>query len=141
MNSRINPNNFDYVGKCHLSIGRVINSSGDDYILLSIQDELSGCSILEAECSLEDFALILTGMGKTIDFGIRSLGKIGKKLETKYERIQLNFDASDNEIREAVREFEVDGWCGKDECCKNHHNRVGDDGYRVLYVRWVERRV
>jgi hypothetical protein len=136
MSKKINPNSFDNVGTCELSISRISGPDGQ-YVLLQISDIGSCCTILEAEFGLEEFAKIITGMGMHVNYGVRNLGKIGKKLESKHEIVNIGWSATNNEIREAVSKFEIDGWVGEDECCRNHHNAV-NGGFRVTYVRWVD---
>lgn len=134
--------------KGRITISKVHNcSTREDTIHISIEDELSSIEFVRAEMSLEDFAKAITGQGlMPVEFELRGLKNVGKRLETKTELVYISsspeeVSSSDQAIREAISEYETDGWIGRDSDAKNHHNWVRDvdkrQVYRIHFCRWV----
>lgn len=123
-----------------LSISRITHSKGATVIRFRMEENLSLIGFLEAEISLEDFALALTGQGH-IDctFELYGLKNIGKKLETKVETVPLvnPFQASDEARELALKPFEVDGWTARESDISNHH-RYHKDTVSVTFSRFVD---
>ena len=133
----MNKDFFDKIGKARLTIGRVC-SNGQDYIKLELEDELSSVSFLELNIPFSEFAQCITGSAsQKVDFGVRGLNKIGMKLETKVEHVHISDRPNDVYIDKCVRSWETDGWIGRRNDCRNHHNHIGQGRYRVSFHRWV----
>jgi len=135
--------------KGRISINKVTCQAPEkDYVIIELEDELSSVEFVQARMSLETFGRALFGLSSLpVEFELRGLDKVGKKLENKIEEVfipcETELYATDKEIRQAIKKYEVDGWIGRDENAKNHHNWVGYrgiDGYtaRVIFRRWVE---
>lgn len=132
--------------KGNLTISRTrSNTDNPRPIRIEITDVLSRCRVAEVELSLEDFALAVTGMGCVdCEFDWSDAAPIGKRREYKTVEVELpdRWDVTDEQVRFAVAEHEVDGWLGRDGDCRNGHNRVRGKGdgsrCRVVYERWVD---
>lgn len=141
--------------KGKISISKVTILSGkreEDYMSITIEDKSSGVQFLEIKMDLLDFAQALTGLGcMPIEFELRGLENVGKKFEHKtievtIPRDQITLTVEDKSINKAVGGYEVDGWMGSKEDCKNHHNFVktfrsnGIDFwvYRVHFWRYID---
>ena len=106
---------------------------------IAVEDKDSRITFFEAEIDFEFFAKYITGSSdQPIKFGIRGINNIGKKVEIKTEVVTIPDNPTDNDIDVAVKKFEVNGWVGRRECCKNHHNLQGPNHYAVHFHRWVE---
>lgn len=126
--------------KGHISIGKVtVCGTGEQYMKITVEDELSGIEFLSADMSLEDFAKALTGQGfMPTEYELRGLENIGKECQHKTVLMPHSFDASDEDIDEAIGKHEVDGWIGHREDYKNHHNWK-DGKVQIRYNRWIEK--
>lgn len=119
-----------------------------------VVDKLSGCAILEAKLTLEDYVLgVLTARHEVpCQIEWNKDGPIGKNRETKEEIVWVPKHYDDKKksiIAQALKPFEVDGWKGRVEDCFNPHKwvekvppegkcHVDGNWYRVIFVRWVE---
>ena len=111
----------------------------EEYISISVKDMVSHKEVVEVRVPLDNFSKALTGQG-FIDCEIKypSQENIGKKRETKYENVPCkDYLETEEEKREVLEPFEVDGWIGRSSDLNNHH-RSTEDGYNVLFERWIE---
>jgi hypothetical protein len=101
--------------KGKISIGKVTCSDTEDYVRVELTDESSSIQFVTAKMSLLNFAKVITGQGYLeIDYELRGLDKVGKKLEVKNEEVNLiDGDNSDAAIRGAVARFETELMVGK----------------------------
>ena len=114
----------------------------DKPINIDINDEISGCRLVNIRMSLEDFADALTGRGWVpVEMEVNLDGPIGMKAENKTEIVPFNCFSKDSEsekaISKALKPFEVDGWRARREDMTNGHWRT-DQGQRVVFFRHVD---
>ena len=137
-----------------LSIGKVTccGNSKEDYISIEIEDTLSSIQFVRVRADLETFTKALFGLGCVpIEFELNGIERVGKKYEYKTVEVSIphvpsRFEFTDEEINKAidkaVSKYEVSGWVGSREDCKNYHNQVHYDKthqeYNVHFCRWVE---
>lgn len=124
-----------------ITISRYSNSDETDPIHITIEEVDSSIQFVDVSMTLEDFAQALTGLG-FVDCGLtfRALDKIGKIREHKVEPIYIGdrYNFTEEESKELIKPFEVDGWIGRDEDLRNSHNQTKDRKHRnVVFVRWV----
>jgi len=133
-----------------------IHSNADergDYFSLEITDERSGLLFLSIDLSMEQFARLVASRGDIsgIPVTLRGMDKIGMRHERK--TIDIEFPTTDElrwgdgymvEVRERVKEFEVDGWQASAYDLKgfNGHRlkrdtKAGVERYSVGFDRWV----
>lgn len=135
--------------KGKISIGKVTccGRPEEDYISITVEDELSSINFLEVKMDLESFAKALMGLGNVpVEFELRGLDRVGKRYEYKTEQVYVPNDhtgfTSDDLIDKAVSKKETDGWIGSRRDCKNQHNMVDCDKegvtYNVHFCRWVD---
>ena len=68
--------------KGKLTISRQQGGGKDDRICISIVDEDAAVEFVEAELTLEQYALAITGLGRVeCDVEVRGLDKVGKRME------------------------------------------------------------
>jgi len=147
----MNTKYFTKTGKGQLTISQVYCNNREDYIRIQIEDELSGIVFLEVGIDFTSFAKCITSSrSMPIEFGLRNMDRVGKKLEIKHEEILLsNKYILSNEEEELVKiaailvkPYEVDGWIGRSQDMRNYHNIIKNtkDGtvYKVSFCRWVE---
>ncbi len=124
-----------------ITISRMTSSKTGDTIRIRMEDDLSSITFLEAEMSLEDFALALTGQGD-IDctFELQGVRNVGKTLENKVELVPLAnpYHAAAWERLDALKPFEVDGWTARYSDIENHH-RYQKDTVSVTFSRFVDK--
>lgn len=116
-------------------------------IRIAIIDEGSGIEFVSAEMSPADFAMAVTGFGRSeAILDIRGLDKVGmlaehKTVEVEFSRGRYSPTGVTEEMRRALAPHEVDGWKGDVSCFLNHHNclRGIQDRYIVHFVRYVPR--
>lgn len=109
--------------------------SGDSYNI-SIDDDLSGCRVIEVKMTATQFAEAVTSLYTHCEFDLNVSGNVGKKHEWKKEYIAI-LNADKAKAKQALKPFEVDGWVGRVNDLFNCHNRT-KDGYMVGFDRWVE---
>lgn len=115
-------------------------------ITIEIEDILSGVSFLSVQVGYANFTKALTGQGYIpCEFETRSLELIGKRRETKTERVFVpdgSYETRDKRAHNAVEQCEKDGWKGYYEDALNFHKRreVESNGawYEVTFTRHVE---
>ena len=132
-----------------ISISRIQERGVPDCIHVRVEDETSGCTFLDLELSLADFALAITGLS-----GMRCKGRIwmdapiGKQRQVKEEWVErpAEYVKSKDEQAVAAKAFapyEIDGWKGRVSDLFNHHrrskiNKHGEGGYKVVFTRFVD---
>ena len=131
--------------------GRIIisrthsNVEPHEFMSLTLTDSISGTRVIDARMSLKEFARAITSTNADCTFSLYG-DCAGMKRETK-EEIVFVPDGPHKErkerAKEALAEYEVDGWIGDVSDATNHHRRVGkehDGGkdYRVSFVRFVD---
>lgn len=128
--------------KGKLSIAAVHGGSSD-HIRIEISDPISGCPVVILEVQPEQFARAVTGLADqdcqmTVYDGL----PIGYKREHQKERVSIPGNPTKDQIREAVSQYEVDGWLGRDEDCENHHKFQGHHNnlrvYEVIFIRHID---
>ena len=130
-----------------INITRPIDPRVDyEYISITIQDYLSHGEIVEVKVPLEQFSKAITGQAyQDCEVHYPPQKNIGKVRENKSEFVPFdspNYKVTEEELNEALKPFEVDGWKGRREDLTNHHNRGnlgGLDGYNVVFVRYIEK--
>jgi len=132
------------ISKVHVSGEDIVIPGEKDYISIEIEDELSSIRFLSLKMSLLNFANAITGQGYLpVDFKLGGLKNVGKKLEVKTLEVHIpkknpkRAFLSDEDIRQAIKISEVDGWKGRDKDAKNHHNYLPGDNYKINFHRWI----
>ena len=142
--------------KGKLTIGKVTccGSPEEDYIHIAIEDSTSSIQFVTVKADLETFTRALFGLGNVpIEFELLGIERVGKRYEHKTVQVSIpnapdGVGLLDKDIDQAVGCYEVDGWRGSREDCKNHHRHIRQSNtmrkdrtyqvYEVLYVRWVD---
>lgn len=140
-----------FEGKAELSINHVKTQCDGDYISIHIVDETSLAAYVNVQVPLEVFAKALVGLaGQRVSCMWKNMDLLGMKREWKEEVIivPLSYeDRTDDECRELLKPYEIDGWKGKTRDLGNHHNWIGEtfeeNGVRmarvkVNFTRYVE---
>ena len=138
-----------------ISIGNVSSCGNykDGYISITVEDSLSSIGFLEIRMDITDFARALMGLGHLpVKYELRGVENLGKKFEVKDIPVAVAMrpgtcHLEDKDIDAAVKNHEVDGWMGRRDDCRNHHNSIGtskdfDGGfqvYRVHFWRYVDK--
>lgn len=128
--------------KGSITIGRTTGGSQksqENPIYIEVRDETSRTRFLELRMTLEGLAEALTGMSCIpCEFELRA-SEVGKVLETKTELVPRHkeYKPSKEQVREHLKEWEVDGWVGYDDDLSNHHKRHGDK-QAVSFRRYVD---
>ena len=133
-----------------ITISRV-QSNADKYLPIRIylQDEMSGCHVLEVSMELVDFAYAITGQGFQPCEVEYYDAPLGKKQEHKDEIILVDWDEytkigrDEKWAQKMIRAYEMDGWLGSTSDFFNHHHwgRITKDNkmsIRVGFVRYVD---
>lgn len=124
--------------KALLSISRISGTDESTPMRITIEDEASGCRIVEASFSLEGFMRALTSQSDVEGNGILWRGPVGFKHQHKEEIVpRPKSRLASSADRDALRPFEVDGWRGDVSDMHNHHRWQGDNQVRVLFRRYV----
>lgn len=126
-----------------ITISKVDNNMGEDYVSISISDRLSGKLIVKGEMNLGNFTKALMGQG-AIDIGLEvhdNYEDVGKKIEIKKVAIPYTVGRTESfsfvpEMSKKAREYEVDGWELQPEDF-NHH-RAKNGMYQCTFRRYVE---
>lgn len=126
-----------------ITISRVIsNQEISDTINIKFIDENSGSHFMEVTMTPETLALALTGLGHLpCNIELRGLDVLGKTRDMKYEKVIVHSaHASYEEIMEAAKELEVDGWkCGLQETTQRKvSDRNGEYSIVVHFWRYVD---
>jgi hypothetical protein len=139
-----------------ITISRPSCGNGDKYISISIDDDRSGCMVVEARVPLDGFAEALTGLGcVACEIEVFPKAPIGKVREVKTEAVPWEGytrdgfaigspkpDTDGGKAAEALRPFEVDGWVGETRDLFNSHRDCrtvdGREARLVTFVRFVE---
>lgn len=126
--------------KGRLSISAIHNH---DQVRLTVQDALSRTQFVEVRMTYEALARALTGQGfLQVEFEFRP-ALVGLKREHKTEVVKVmgnSYDAdNDQQIEAAFAPYEVDGWRGRRQDAKNHHNwrghsRQGEPNWTLVSV-------
>jgi hypothetical protein len=130
--------------KGKITIGKYIsNYENPTPVHIEIEDDKSTVRIVEVEMSLEDFADAVLGHGyKDCIFKIKNVDKLGKEFQHKNEVINnpYNFkEATEEQYKELLKPYEVDGWVGNWEGFTNYHNAVKrTNNYQIHFARWVK---
>ncbi len=131
----------------HTTISRRTSNISEGYICIEIIDKMSGCTIIETEIGLSDFAMAITGMGRTpstSEFYFEA--PIGKKHEIKTEKLSrlpvTNKFTEALTAKELLAPYEVDGWVGRKHDLRNPNRwcklEDGSPGISVTFERWVD---
>lgn len=126
-----------------ITISRPRGNMEQDYIEISVIDNLSGTQCVTVRIGLATFAEALTGLGHAdCEFNFRP-ELVGMRRENKNEVVPCDHlpYAKEGLPREnlaapLLAPFEVDGWKGRVDDLFNQHNRT-KEGYRVTFVRYV----
>lgn len=132
--------------KGKISISRYMNSRNmPEPITITIDDESSGTMLLHVSMSLENFALIMTGMSFVdCNYELGAIKHAGKIREYKTEYVMLPHDwyrLTKEELMGYAAEHEIDGWMLHNPGDLGNHHRLvkGTFGtYEVGYVRFVD---
>lgn len=98
---------------------------GNDRILLTFEDKNAKLGFMKVSFSYKDFTAMLTGNSSECEITTVQLEDVGKQYEAKTEHIKiplrqavgLRHDhhaciADIEDVKEAIRKYEVDGWKG-----------------------------
>lgn len=123
-------------GQLHIS--RTTTSKGEDYITIRMTDRDSCVQFVSASVALADFARAITSSVVDCWLDVGGLHLVGKRREHKEVVVPISgYGTTPDQRREALRQFEVEGWKGRESDLDNHHRKV-KDGIRVVMERWVE---
>lgn len=117
---------------------------------VTVEDADAGIRLIELRLTDEQFGQVIGGTVNLPAEVTVDPEHIGKKLETRRERVPLsNAEAHDranfsDNLNAAARDHQRDnrtlwpshGWTAEVDRTFNHH-RFNDDGYEVMFVRWV----
>ncbi len=141
--------------KGKISISRRTGGGVDDSVRIEIVDTNSGIHFCEAELTLENFALALTGLGNVeCNYTVRGNELIGKHKEVKTVHLKIPKEvlksygkeriAFARKIAEKEGLFN-NGWCGSIDEVDNMHRRReshadGSATYDVSLHRYVDKK-
>lgn len=115
--------------------------SGQRTASLTIEDAISGATIVDLEIDISQWALALTSLQARpcrIDFRPKNFGLLS---EHKEEFVPVPEGASYNcreHEDEALAPFEVDGWSARRGDYGNHHRGSLGTGFSVTFSRFVK---
>lgn len=125
--------------KARLDIHKISGGDEDQPMRITIEDDLSGCRILEANFSLEGFMRALTSQGGIKGSATLYTGPFGFTPERKDEILPRPKKHQDEkECSILLSPFEIDGWKGSKSDLQNHHRWVEHDKVRVSFIRFVK---
>lgn len=132
--------------KGKLTITRISSNQADDgdRIRIRVEDETSGIEFIEVRLTPEALGLALTGLAyQECSYEFFGLENVGKRREVKTEIVTVSgngWQLTDEEKRQALAPFEVDGWTGNERDLSNHHKMAKGDSKRfyVTFSRFVE---
>jgi hypothetical protein len=128
-----------------ITISRTTSNKSKDYISISFDDATSGCKLIRATMTLEDFAAAVTGLAcspATYEIYREACDKAGWVRETKrvlLPRLGITERSSKEDIDEILSPHEVDGWKGRAQDLFNSHNWRNGDSVLVTFTRFVEK--
>lgn len=127
--------------KGKISISRYTSNSGPG-INITIEDDLSGTTIVDLDMSIADFGDAVTGHGHVdCEFVLRTK-HVGKLREHKTLVIEIENPYRHRTPEEAaviLAPYEVDGWMGHKQDLGNGHRIVKNGkGVQVTFVRYVD---
>ena len=106
---------------------------------ISINDERSGCRLLELWLTLEEFGKAVTASFGNAEMTYYPNCPIGKQREYKQEEIIWDFSNKDSDqMEKALHLHEVDGWKADRADMTNPRNSVGKCKQRVGFRRYVD---
>ena len=114
--------------KGKITISRPARGDDVEEVFISVVDSDASCEFLTIHLSLEDFARVLTGLGRVecvLETTPERLANVGTTHETKTEFVPGKY--SDN-ANQAVAPFEVDGWMAVSGYFGNGHRSGERDG-------------
>lgn len=114
---------------------RSTGTNGGKPYMLSIIDDVSGCTVCEVSMEPAEFAAMLTGastQGVAVEW--RGVGNIGKVREIK--EVDIDWCGAASQAQRALEPYEVDGWKGRASDLTNRHRSHGGK-QRVTFVRFV----
>ena len=132
-----------------ISISRIHPYREPDHIHIRVEDETSGCTFLDLELSLADFARAVTGLSAVKCQGeLYEDAPVGKQRQVKEELVRrlggyVTAQGQRAVAAEVLAPYEIDGWEGYASDLFNHRRRTelstaGEEGYRVTFVRFVD---
>lgn len=124
--------------KGELTISRY---SSTDTIKVTVYDCASGCEVAEIELSAKDLAMALTGLGN-VDCSFELHAKYaGMEYQHKTVEIQVPVSTgriSNEQAKDLVAPFEIEGWLGRLSDLSNPHRRNKDGTYKVHFGRYMD---
>lgn len=75
-----------------IRVGRVYTNKGEDYLHLTLEDDISGIQFADIEMSFEDFGRMLTGSGTVVRGEFMGLESIGKVREYEKATVVISTD-------------------------------------------------
>jgi hypothetical protein len=129
--------------KGKITITRTQNNREDPRIIhIQIEDGSSSARIIDLVMTPEDFGNAITGLVmQECEYQLTNADKVGKVREVKTEIVPVPVDwfiRGSGAPPALLKPYEVDGWLGRAEDLTNSHNRTGNGGYRVVFVRYVD---
>lgn len=126
-----------------ISITRPQDFDGNNEIHVEILDLDAVAVVARVKVVFSEFARALTGEGRidcTIVTSNEQLALVGMQRETKTVFVRrMGYDKA----AEALAPYEVDGWKGRPEDYRNHHNWIvknGNAGVNVVFTRHVPKK-
>lgn len=121
-----------------------IARSSTDHIHIEFRDCLSRVLFLNAYMLPDDFARAITGLGaQPCTFKLQGTGFVGLRKESKNVMVEysgpkwIKGSLDEKGAREAVKEYEVDGWKGDWRDVLNDRRRTDGNFYMVYFHRYV----
>ena len=129
-----------------IGIVRPRGDTGEDFIQIRIEDEGSGCMVIDIQMTVEHFGYAITGVGNIpCRFQLLGVEQVGKRVERKDVKVLVpdgGWATHGERVRNAIAVHEENGWEGYDKDAQNRHKLLerGYRGawYRVGYTRFVE---
>lgn len=115
-------------------------SGTSDGIHLTIEDDKSGCRIIELTFTFEEFAKAVTASYGDAEFEYYPNCPVGLTSEYKMEIVPFSQTWPEDRKAAAValKPFEVDGWKGDISDLFNHHRYTGDGKQEVGFRRYIK---
>jgi hypothetical protein len=126
-----------------LNINRYMGDNKE--VVIEIMDKASGCKIIEATLTPEEFGLGILGLSdRKCKIQLHDQVFIGKLRQVKTETVFFQGRNDKEAAIAAMKIFEIDGWKGREEDLFNQHRRylvgIEHDYWKanVTFVRFVD---
>lgn len=126
--------------ECSIRCSRTSSNIDEDSVVFRVVDNVSNIVVIDIQLGIAEFGdMISSPKNVQCLVDLFSAENLGKKMEHKHEIVpRPGINATEKEIAEILKLFEVDGWFGDAADAANHHNWIDFAKVKVGFVRWVD---